>query len=162
MQNHDFVVNSEVDNNQPKEVEVAVKVKDKVKVVSTMSSVQKKQETQENKNGVHEILRPSHLYSESDTIDQLSTSTNNFEGASWCSQEFSDGSISDEESLIEIALPSGLYVSPKFKLPNFTAEAILFKQHGLMELLAEINEENLIEIDLSMGIIKCSRFEIKA
>jgi hypothetical protein len=35
-----------------------------------------------------------------------------------------------------------------------------------MELLAELNEmneeENLIEIDISMGSIKCPRFEIEA
>ncbi|KAK1389152.1 putative myelin transcription factor 1-like protein [Heracleum sosnowskyi] len=161
VENHKVVVESEVDDNLPKEVEVEVEVKDKVEVVSTMSLL-KKQESREEEIGVHEILRSSNLYSDSETIDELSTSTNNSEGASWSSQEFSDGSISDEESLIEIALPSGLYVSPKFKLPNFSAEAIIFKQHGLMEILAEINEENLIEIDLSMGIIKCSRFEIKA
>lgn len=161
VENHELVVNSEVDNNQPKKVEVEVKVENKVQVVSTISQ-QKKQEYQEEETGVHEILRSSDIYSDSETIDELSTSTNNSGGTSWSSQEFSDGSISDEESLIEIALPSGLYVSPKFKLPSFSAEGILFKQHGLRELLAEVNEENLIEIDLSMGIIKCSRFEIKA
>lgn len=89
----------------------------------------------------------------------------------------SDGSISDEESLIEIALPTGHYVSHKFdddeedededdmsfhlqKLSDFQ------KQKNLVELLAEINdineEENLIEIDISMGSIKYSRFEIEA
>lgn len=109
----------------------------------------------------------------------------------------SDDSISDEESLIEIALPSGIYVgSPKhheedhhhhhhdpkffkqqkFPAPPVVAEAaddnidqsLLFHHHqaSFMELLAEINdmneEENLIEIDLSMGSIKCSRFQIQA
>ncbi|XP_024026338.1 uncharacterized protein LOC21397406 [Morus notabilis] len=95
-----------------------------------------------------------------------------------------DGSISDEESLIEIALPSGHYVGHDHdgylnkeklvfnvnqKMPadlnNLFPECI-FKQRSLMELLAEINdmneEENLIEIDISMGSIKCSRFEIEA
>ena len=43
----------------------------------------------------------------------------------------------------------------------------MFKQRSLMELLAEINEiiieeDNLIEIDISIGSIKCSRFEIEA
>ncbi|CAK8539044.1 unnamed protein product [Lathyrus sativus] len=64
-----------------------------------------------------------------------------------------DGSISDEESLIEIALPSGNYVD--------------VKKERWIELLTEFNEvmieeENLIEIDISMGSIKYSRFEIKA
>lgn len=98
------------------------------------------------------------------------------------SPDYSDGSISDEDSLIEIALPSGHYVGPdhhyKEEIPTFTsslqqkvpdllpAADSIFKQRSLMELLAEINEmyeeDNLIEIDISMGSIKCSRFEIQA
>lgn len=61
-----------------------------------------------------------------------------------------NGSISDEESLIEIELPSGHYVD--------------VQKERWMELLTEFNEvieeENLIEIDISMGSIKYSRFEI--
>jgi hypothetical protein len=91
------------------------------------------------------------------------------------SRECSDGSISDEDSLIEISLPGGHYICDheedeviynlQNKLPDF-APGSFFKQHGLMELLAELNEmneeENLIEIDISMGSIKCPRFEIEA
>ena len=114
-----------------------------------------------------------------------------------------DGSISDEESLIEISLPSGHYVDHRHqnheevdddqdlhhnnkdllqpvlfnphqkKINNIMAKDLfpdscnIFKQRSLMELLAEINnemneEENLIEIDISVGSIKCSRFEIQA
>nr|GLL23067.1 uncharacterized protein LOC109187566 isoform X1 [Ipomoea trifida] len=58
----------------------------------------------------------------------------------------SDCSISDEESLIELALPSGHFLG---------------LQKPAVDLFAEINEEdNMIEIDISMGSIKCSRFEI--
>ncbi|BBG99890.1 hypothetical protein Prudu_009731, partial [Prunus dulcis] len=84
------------------------------------------------------------------------------------SPDCSDGSISDEDSLIEIALPGGYYVGHKEqesifnlqqKRPGLSHQSI-FQQHTLLELLAEINEmneeENLIEIDLSMGSIKCS------
>jgi hypothetical protein len=67
-----------------------------------------------------------------------------------------DGSISDEESLIEISLPSGHLVDQHKQE---------FNQQSLMELLEEFNEmyeeENLIEIDISIGSIKCSRFEIE-
>ncbi|KAL8150944.1 hypothetical protein V2J09_020752 [Rumex salicifolius] len=89
-------------------------------------------------------------------------------------QECSDGSISDEESLIEIALPSGFYIDSKKPLATrcgiqqkYCYEFESFKQKNLMaELLAEINEfyeeDNMIEIDLSMGSIKCPRFEIRA
>lgn len=79
----------------------------------------------------------------------------------------------DDDSLIEISLPgsesSGLEEDPdqnlEAKLPDILPESI-FRQHGLKELLAENNEmneeDNLIEIDISMGSIKCSRFEIEA
>lgn len=158
VQNHEVLVSTDQKNIHPEEVQE-----------STMctQSVQDKQECQEEANEVHEILRPSDLYSESDIIDhRFSTSTEDSDLDSPYNysriQEFTDGSISDEESLIEIALPSGQFVSsPEFKLPSLSAEA-MFKQHGLMELLAEFNEENLIEIDISMGSIMCPRFEIKA
>ncbi|XAR55256.1 hypothetical protein NMG60_11035281 [Bertholletia excelsa] len=99
----------------------------------------------------------------------------------------SEDSISDEEGLIEIALPSGHYVSPeeeeegeeeeeeeeeekpKFIFQPKNSDLLqdsIFKQQSLVELLADINEvteeDNLIEIDISMGSIKCSRFEIEA
>lgn len=82
----------------------------------------------------------------------------------------SDGSISDEESLIEIALPDGYSLSNSessykpllgINLPDYLPESVL-RQHGLMELFSEINEDdNLIEIDISLGSIKCSPLEIK-
>lgn len=68
----------------------------------------------------------------------------------------------EEDSLIEINLPSNhfseLTEDPKQKLQSKLPDLLqdsLFKQQGLMELLAEINDmnedENLIEIDISMG-----------
>ncbi|KAJ7960245.1 Eukaryotic translation initiation factor 3 subunit C like [Quillaja saponaria] len=109
--------------------------------------------------------------SESESQDQLSTMD--------CCQSLdcSDGSISDEDSLIEIALPSGHYVGhreeeeePNFNLLHQKKQEYptdyIFGQCSLMEFLAEFNEmneeENLIEIDISMGSIKYSRFEIEA
>ncbi|WOH03112.1 hypothetical protein DCAR_0522505 [Daucus carota subsp. sativus] len=155
------IVGSDQEDSQSEEVEA----EDVVKIASAMcnESVQEEQECQEEEIEVHEI------FSSSDNVDdQFSTSAEDsdldldspYDYSR--SQELTDGSISDEESLIEIALPSGQYVSsPEFKLPPLSAEA-MFKQHGLMELLAEFNEENLIEIDISMGSIMCPRFEIKA
>ncbi|KAL4376978.1 hypothetical protein GQ457_02G005180 [Hibiscus cannabinus] len=88
-----------------------------------------------------------------------------------------DGSIPDEDSLIEISLPGGHYVrhkeeeeeeeepNNKYSMQQKLPESI-FQQRSIMEFLAELNdmneEENLIEIDISMGSIKCSRFEIEA
>ncbi|XP_059664506.1 uncharacterized protein LOC132310337 [Cornus florida] len=123
------------------------------------------------------LVRPPDSFSESESIDHSSTSEDS--EVDWpysgnVGQDCSDDSISDEESLIEIALPSGHYVGAKEedsmfhlqpKLADFSPESI-FRQHNLVELLAEINEmneeDNLIEIDISMGSIKCSRFEIEA
>lgn len=115
------------------------------------------------------------LYSEAESTDQLSTSDES--DIEWpCSgrsQDFSDGSISDEESLIEIALTGEQYLPSlkdednkvcfKHKVPTLLPSSDTFGQHGLKELFAEFNEEdNLIEIDIAMGSIKCSRFIIEA
>ena len=90
--------------------------------------------------------------------------------------EITDDSTSedDEEGLIEITIPgsdhsTGLSEEPKenlkSNLPTFLPESI-FKHQDPVEVLAEMNEvneeENLIEIDISIGSIKCPRFEIEA
>ncbi|XP_010252765.1 PREDICTED: uncharacterized protein LOC104594246 [Nelumbo nucifera] len=88
-------------------------------------------------------------------------------------QKCSDDPISDDDSLIEIELPDGHYVGPKEQhksrqTPNLLEmlPGSISRQQDIMELLSEINEmneeENLIEIDISMGSIKCSRLEIEA
>ncbi|EOX93522.1 Uncharacterized protein TCM_002409 [Theobroma cacao] len=129
---------------------------------------------------IHDYLvRSPDVLSENECVDQLSTTEDSevdwpFQDNIDQSPDYSDGSISDEDSLIEISLPGGHYVGhkeekPKFsmqqKLPDFMPESF-FQQRSLMELLAEFNEmneeDNLIEIDISMGSIKCSRFEIEA
>lgn len=118
------------------------------------------------------------LLSESKCQDQLWSSENS--EVDYHCLDFSDGSISDEESLIEIELPGGHYVdhdhqkdhesknnycSLQQKKKELSAEA-LFNQQCLMEFFSEFNEvieeENFIEIDISMGSIKYSRFGIKA
>ncbi|CAK9182118.1 unnamed protein product [Ilex paraguariensis] len=140
-------------------------------------TIMETKEAQENEDvHVHNnyLVRSPELYSESETIGHSSEDSDvdwPYSGNLGPSPDCSNGSISDEESLIEIALPSGHYVSPKEeepkfnllqKLPDFSSDTI-FQQDGLVELLAEINEEeNLIEIDISMGSIKCSRLEIEA
>jgi len=93
------------------------------------------------------------------------------------SEDISDSFASDddyegedeEDSLIEINLPSShhfpdLNEDPKQKLHSKLPDSI-FKQQGLMELLAEFNDmnedENLIEIDISMGSINNPDFRVK-
>lgn len=112
------------------------------------------------------------LYSESDnaSMDQYSTSSEDSDRTNYSGQkqpDCSDDSMSDEEGLIEIAIPSGQYLSPekevkKKRLTDFSQEAKF--QSIPLEFLAEINEmneeDNLIEIDIYMGSIKCSRFAI--
>jgi hypothetical protein len=88
------------------------------------------------------------------------------------SSEFSTESISDDESLIEISLPGNHvedYSDPVFQeelkeefIWDLLPESV-FKQNGLMELLSEINEDdNMIEIDIARGSIKCSSLGIMA
>lgn len=77
-----------------------------------------------------------------------------------------DGAIPDDESLIELSLPSGHYVEQH----NTSKKNNLYinnkVQDGrLFDIFTEFNgfieEDNLIEIDISIGCIK-SRIEIKA
>ncbi|KAL3725204.1 hypothetical protein ACJRO7_030245 [Eucalyptus globulus] len=69
----------------------------------------------------------------------------------------SDGSISDEESLIEIAIPTGHYVGGHKKRGNGPMDYFLSDE---VSGIYYCEEENLIEIDISIGSIKCSRFQI--
>jgi hypothetical protein len=108
-------------------------------------------------NPLHKVETSQDLLSSESQEDYLSSSEGSEVDQSY---DYSDGSISDEESLIEIALPSGHYVDMQKDESNY------FNEQILMDLLSEFNEvieeENLIEIDISMGSIKYSRFEIKA
>jgi len=124
------------------------------------------------------VQSSSEALSDSESFDHTTSSEDSEND--WISREnlshstqFSDGSISDEESLIEITLPEGHYVQSKIqeyqqqphgygfqqKWPDCSMESH-FRQVNWMEMLME--EENLIEIDIGMGSIKYSRFEIEA
>ncbi|CAH8352439.1 unnamed protein product [Eruca vesicaria subsp. sativa] len=67
-----------------------------------------------------------------------------------------EGTIPDEESLIELSLPTGHHVCQNFS----TMTGHQGFRH--IQLLAEFEDDNLIEIDISIGSIKCSKFQIKA
>ncbi|CAJ1963904.1 unnamed protein product [Sphenostylis stenocarpa] len=74
----------------------------------------------------------------------------------------------EEDSLIEINLPCSLFPDlnedPEQKLQSKLPDSI-FKQQSLMELLAEFNDinedENLIEIDITIGSINNPDFRLK-
>ncbi|XP_057527071.1 uncharacterized protein LOC130806140 [Amaranthus tricolor] len=119
------------------------------------------------------------LLSDSENLDQTSSSEDSEIDSSFRenvshSTSYSDGSISDEESLIEIELPTGHYVDSKRtqgqswygfqqKWQDCSLEShFKQQQQNWMEILNEMNDENFIEIDICMGSIKCSRFEIEA
>ncbi|EOA18944.1 hypothetical protein CARUB_v10007578mg [Capsella rubella] len=77
-----------------------------------------------------------------------------------------DGTIPDEESLIELSLPSGHYVGHHYStIIGQENQKIMYndvQDFKLIQLSAEYEDDNLIEIDISIGSIKCSRFQIKA
>lgn len=113
--------------------------------------------------------------SESEVIDQFSCTTEEdsdfgswrFSGEGCRKFDCSDGSISDEESLIEIELLDGHYIGYKdYKDYKDEEELKLSRRKKSPDSVLwwpEMNEEeNMIEIDLSVGSIKCSRMEIKA
>lgn len=90
-----------------------------------------------------------------------------------CNEEGSmsdDDDDDDDESLIEISLVDGHYVGQGEQcawkeqdlLAEFLPDLVLHKR-DFMDILSEISEEdNLIEIDIARGSIKCSNFGIKA
>ena len=135
--------------------------------------MKQQKEAQEGEVGRNDLVRSFDSFLESETTDQSSTTNEDSEVGQI--PDWSDDSISEEEGLIEIALPNGYHVGgleeeePKSnlqqKFPEFSPEMI-FLRHSPVEMLGEssdMNEEdNLIEIDISMGSIKCSRFENEA
>ncbi|CAM8888077.1 unnamed protein product [Rhodiola kirilowii] len=115
-------------------------------------------------------------YDEDHCITTSEDMRGNHVGRSSLSSE-DDGSISDEDTLIEIELPTGHYLSPKElekhmlntkrKLPDYHYSRTR-QEKRWMELLSEANndlateEDNLIEIDISIGSIMCPRSLIQA
>ncbi|GJY64532.1 hypothetical protein Tco_0465992 [Tanacetum coccineum] len=101
--------------------------------------------------------------SESEVIDQFSSTSEEdsdferwqFSGENRRSFDCSDGSISDEESLIEIALPGGHYVGYKdFRDEEKEERKLSCRKRSPESVLwwPEMNEEeNMIEIDISVG-----------
>lgn len=83
-----------------------------------------------------------------------------------------EGQISDEDALIELQLPAGHYLSPyeyQFEQKKISFNQKLVPdcyyckrnhQQAWIELLSE--EDDLIEIDISIGSIMCPRFETEA
>ena len=98
-------------------------------------------------------------YSENEITGRFSPTSEEDSDSDSRSPGCSDDSISDEEGLIEIELPAGNYV-----------HRIREEELGFQRFLPEISpvpifrwsemneEENLIEIDISVGSIKCARF----
>ncbi|KAF6995944.1 hypothetical protein CFC21_012362 [Triticum aestivum] len=77
----------------------------------------------------------------------------------------------DDESLIEISLVDGYYVGQEEQclwkkeqdlLAGFLPEFVLDRR-DFIDILSEISEEeNMIEIDIARGSIKCANFGVKA
>ncbi|KAH7689938.1 Immunoglobulin-like fold-containing protein [Dioscorea alata] len=72
--------------------------------------------------------------------------------------------IPDEDSFIEIELTDARDTSsegPNSSVFGQISEGFVFQEHEIMEVVSDSNEEdNLIEIDINMGSIKCSSFAL--
>ncbi|XP_047047241.1 uncharacterized protein LOC124653360 [Lolium rigidum] len=78
----------------------------------------------------------------------------------------------DDESLIEISLVDGHYVGQQTQCPSWKKEQdlvagflpdLMLDKRDFMDIYSEITEEdNMIEIDIARGSIKCTSFGIKA
>ncbi|VAH19295.1 unnamed protein product [Triticum turgidum subsp. durum] len=103
-------------------------------------------------------------------------SAGSLSGSSDCqvSEEWTDEvsvSDDDDESLIEISLVDGYYVGQEEQclwkkeqdlLVDFLPEFVLDRR-DFIDILSEIGEEeNMIEIDIARGSIKCANFSVKA
>ncbi|KAL3624624.1 hypothetical protein CASFOL_031292 [Castilleja foliolosa] len=109
------------------------------------------------------------LCSESESLDRFST-TSSEEGERSSDIEWpysvsgrldcSDESISDEESLIEIGILSGQFVSQEKMFKYDDPKCCSKVCEDNKDFYADFNEDNLIEIDIYMGSIKCSNFGI--
>lgn len=77
-------------------------------------------------------------------------------------QDCCECSIPDEDSFIEIELTDARNTSsegPNSSVFGQISEGFVFQEHEIMEVVSDSNEEdNLIEIDINMGSIKCSSF----
>ncbi|KAH6764765.1 transmembrane protein [Perilla frutescens var. frutescens] len=120
-------------------------------------------DTREAGNGEEVLMGSQDLYSESESMDQCSSTSSEDQSSDleWPYNmvgqrlDCSDGSISDEESLIEIAIPSGQFVSekdPKWKVKCCKS---MFQKDLWAEIYEMNEEDNLIEIDINIGSIKC-------
>lgn len=115
------------------------------------------------------LIASQDLYSESESMDQFSTTSSEDHSSDieWPYSigqrlDCSDDSISDEESLIEIAIPTGQFVSAEndFKCCKLSHQESIFQKDFWSDMNEMNEEDNLIEIDIYMGSIKCSSFEI--
>lgn len=182
-----YVDEKAIQNENPMCDSVLENEPDDEKIEQVIENVARDKAAQESEVGfVHE---PEDFPSDSDTIDRDSVSSENIEldwvrGNNIVGQNglvISSGSVSedDEDGLIEIAIPGSTDHStcnlseeePRQKvlsnnLPDDFLPESFMRQQGLLEIFADVNEvneeENLIEIDISMGSIKCPRFEIEA
>lgn len=186
-QQHTFVDEKAIQNENPMRDSVSENEPDDEKIEQVIENVAPDEAAQEREVGF--VQEPEDFPSDSDTIDHDSVSSenveldwmrcNNFVGQNGSMISSGSASEDDEDGLIEIAIPgSGDHSTCNLSeeeakqkvlsnnLPGDFLPEYFMRQQGLLELSADVNEaneeENLIEIDISMGSIKCSRFEIDA
>ncbi|KAJ9182531.1 hypothetical protein P3X46_006517 [Hevea brasiliensis] len=162
----------EVSMSSPKDLlvkEVEQVLNPEVEAVTLCSAAQQSEVSDNHEYQVESTDFPSASesgddYSESENFELNWVSFNNVrKNVSISESSFSSDNNEDEDdNLIEISFPDNnsveLNEDSDEKLQTEYLPESIFGQEGLMELLADINEvneeDNLIEIDLSMGSIK--------
>lgn len=151
---------------------------DSVEAVSSAQAEKVTREAATKGKGEETLMASQDLYSESESMDQCSSTSSEDHSSDmeWPYNmgqrvDCSDGSISDEESLIEIAIPSGQFVSHEKDLrwnvkccklsQDFCDQESMYQKDFWAEIYEMNEEDNLIEIDINIGSIKCSSFQRK-
>ncbi|CAM0949827.1 unnamed protein product [Alopecurus aequalis] len=109
---------------------------------------------------------------EEDTEGSLSGSSDCPVSEEWTDEVSVSDDDDDDESLIEISLVDGHYVGQEEQCPTWKKEQdlltgflpdLMLDKRDFMDIYSEISEEdNMIEIDIARGSIKCTSFGIKA
>uniref|UniRef100_A0ACD5Y593 Uncharacterized protein n=1 Tax=Avena sativa TaxID=4498 RepID=A0ACD5Y593_AVESA len=119
------------------------------------------------------VTQDDEVSGEEEEAGSLSGSSDFQVSEEWTDEVSVSDDDDDDESLIEISLIDGHYVGQEEKYPSWKKEQqdllagflpdLMLDKRDFMDIYSEIGEEdNMIEIDITRGSIKCTNVGIKA